>query len=317
MDAPQHSEIFEMTSLFPSSLSPFRMIHMPIIARAITDEIIQSIRAGWTREVEIIGRGGGGTTTTTQNMSRLAKALSDPKCRLNRICITYNSLTDECLRVFVSELPSRPCSLVDLDFQGNGITDSGAMILSKGNLQHQHLKHLNLSHNYIGDTGAHFLSSIVKNLIHFDISNNQIGPGAQWLIGPQKLYIGWNNIGDEDLKEMMTKGGGGEGGEESNLEELDLEGNKLRDPGAFVLVDVISKNSKLSKLNVSWNDIGFSGIHSLANTRMILKSYELTTEGNRLEVEEETIITRMLFGSRLGDAFPHSRPSDLHSLHGR
>jgi len=105
-----------------------------------------------------------------------------------------------------------------------------------------------------------------------------------------RLYLGYNNIGDEGTKylaDALAK--------DTKLTSLYLSSNNIGAEGTKYLADALAKNNKLTNLNLYNNNIGDQGAKYLAN--MLIKNTTLTSldlEYNNMPnlVVIDTLITR-------------------------
>lgn len=129
---------------------------------------------------------------------------------------------------------------------------------------HSTLKHLDLSHNFITDTGAETVSSTLlrkkaNTLRELDLTNNSISASggkalAQSLLSNsslQTLELRLNKLGDEAGGEIMTALEHHKG-----LVHLGLGGNFLRDATVEAFCRILGKNEVLKSIDLSCNDLG-------------------------------------------------------------
>jgi Ran GTPase-activating protein (RanGAP) involved in mRNA processing and transport len=98
--------------------------------------------------------------------------------------------------------------LKTLIIEGNGIHSTGAKILSQSLKSNTHLLHLDISNNYIGDSGAVYLADAIKHtrLTTLNVRNNFIGDSGGMAIAKAlknstlcRIYLKHNNIGVKSI----------------------------------------------------------------------------------------------------------------------
>ena len=171
-------------------------------------------------------------------------------------------------------------SKMTIDFTENEIHEEGALHIAS---ILYYIKHLYLSCNPIGDTGASSISEAVREtatLKSLILSNCGItSRGAEDLstalaqnISLEKIDISLNSIGDEGvshLAEALLQN--------KQLKELWIGGGIMTDNGAASLASALTVNNSLKMLHMGGNkgaltEDGFSAIaHSLANKSMFVK----------------------------------------------
>ncbi|XP_062387142.1 NACHT, LRR and PYD domains-containing protein 12-like [Sardina pilchardus] len=115
----------------------------------------------------------------------LSKGLSSPQCKLQTLSLAGCNLTDKSCEIVASVLQS-PNSLQQLDLSDNNLRDSGAQLLSKGLSRSNCKIHtLRLSDCLISENGYGFLAlAVTSNSSHLkelDLSNNYPGQsGLKW-----------------------------------------------------------------------------------------------------------------------------------------
>ena len=207
-------------------------------------------------------------------------------------------------------------SKMTIDFTDNEIHEEGALHIAR---MLYYIRHLYLSCNPIGDTGASSISEAVREtatLKSLILSNCGItSRGAEDLSGAlaqnsslEKFDISLNSIGDKGVSHVaeVLK-------QNKQLKELWIGGGVMTDKGAASLASALTANNSLKMLHISGNkgaltEAGFSTIaYSLANKSMFVKlaipgvitAYRLSREVNKakkrnglppIEIEGESTV---------------------------
>ncbi|XP_048056428.1 NACHT, LRR and PYD domains-containing protein 12-like [Megalobrama amblycephala] len=110
----------------------------------------------------------------------LSDGLKSPNCQLNKLRLAGCKLTGQCCKIVASVLQSSNCHLIELDMSLNGLQDSGVELLSGGlKCPNCQLKILGLSGCEVTDKDCHFLASALRSnpshLRELDLSYNYLG----------------------------------------------------------------------------------------------------------------------------------------------
>ena len=161
-------------------------------------------------------------------------------------------------------------SLTNLELSGNYIGDSGAASLSQALAANSSLTNLSLWNNKIGDSGATSLSqALAANsfLTKLELGCNEIGPSGaasffQALAANSSLtnlHLECNMIGDSGAASLSQALAAN-----SSLTNLSLWSSEIGDSGAASLSQALAANSSLTNLSLHSNNIGDSGVASLS-----------------------------------------------------
>ncbi|GCB68166.1 hypothetical protein scyTo_0013793, partial [Scyliorhinus torazame] len=104
----------------------------------------------------------------------LSVALRNPDCKIHRLCLSDNTLTDSCAQDLSSAL-SANWTLKDLDLGWNKLGDSGVKVLSEALRNPEcKIRKLELYENDLSDSGAKDLASALrtKRLVHLNLQEN-------------------------------------------------------------------------------------------------------------------------------------------------
>jgi Leucine Rich repeat len=143
----------------------------------VTKRKLQATNANLKKRIKDLQKNAGQLNTTTtkrlQNMEFYSirnKYSEDDLQKLLSVLINHykirvlelgGGLTDKACKVLAAYLPTKKCSFVELQLQGNDITDDGVKILCDA-LLNSHVERLDLSWNNIGDIGAKYLADTIR-----------------------------------------------------------------------------------------------------------------------------------------------------------
>ncbi|XP_078060382.1 NACHT, LRR and PYD domains-containing protein 3-like isoform X2 [Mustelus asterias] len=205
----------------------------------------------------------GGNKVGDSGVKLLSAALRNPECKIQKLDLYGNDLTDSCAEDLASALSTNR-SLIDLDLGGNKLGDSGVKLMSVA-LRNPDCKiqKLDLSGNDLTDSCAEDLASALstnRSLIDLNLGDNKLGDS-----GVKLLSVALRN---PDCK----------------IQKLDLRGNDLTDSCAEDLASALSTNRSLIDLNLGGNNLGDSGVKllSVALRNPDCKIQKLHLSGNDL-----------------------------------
>lgn len=158
-------------------------------------------------------------------------------------------------------------SLTSLDLSGLSLTKETCEILAKVLISSTVFHDLNFTDCLLPPRG---LASILKNLSHvscltfLDLKGNNISGSSIAKLGQmlsnnsslKRINLEWNSLGlfPEQFKEFCSGLA-----QNSCLEDLDLQNNRLTPECASMLSNALSSNSTLKSLDIRWNEIGWQG----------------------------------------------------------
>uniref|UniRef100_H2ZWW7 Si:ch211-114l13.13 n=1 Tax=Latimeria chalumnae TaxID=7897 RepID=H2ZWW7_LATCH len=189
-------------------------------------------------------------------VKQLCAGLKDPRCKLTVLKLSCNGLTNDCCGDLASAIYSSQF-LTELDLSWNNLTDSGAKLFSSA-LQDQNckLQKLKLSCSGLTDDCCGDLASAICSsqfLIDLDLSCNYLTDSGVKLLSSalqdqncklQKLKLSCNKLTDDccgDLASAICSS--------QFLTDLDLSCNYLRYSGEKLLSSALqNQNCKLQKL---------------------------------------------------------------------
>ncbi|XP_073699608.1 NACHT, LRR and PYD domains-containing protein 3-like [Garra rufa] len=241
-------------------------------------------------------------------VNQIAALLEDKHCQLNTLSLWDCSITEKQCLILTSALKSNPSHLRELKLSCNELGDSGVKNLSDLLMNPQfklekldlcrcsitekqcliltsalksnpsHLRELNLSGNKLGDSGVKNLSDLLMNpqfklekLVLYDCSITE----KQCLIltsalksNPshlRELNLSGNNLGDSGVKNLsdllMNP--------KFKLEKLVLWRCSITEKQCLILTSALKSNpSHLRELDLSWNELGDSGVKNLSDLLM-------------------------------------------------
>ncbi|XP_067835942.1 NACHT, LRR and PYD domains-containing protein 3-like [Heptranchias perlo] len=172
----------------------------------------------------------------------LSAALRNPVCKIQKLWLWGNDLTDSCTKDLSSALSANP-SLSILDLSNNKLVDSGVKLLSAALRSPDcKIQELQLRDNDLTDSCTVDLSSALstnRSLTVLNLRNNKLGDSGVKLLSEalrnpdfkiQKLHM-WDvcltDSGAEDLSSALSTN--------RSLTVLNLGGNKLGDSGVKLL----------------------------------------------------------------------------------
>ncbi|XP_067307565.1 NACHT, LRR and PYD domains-containing protein 12-like [Pseudorasbora parva] len=177
----------------------------------------------------------------------LSAVLENPHCKLEILGLRSCCVTDEGCAALASALRSNPSHLRKLDMSKNNLGDSGMKLLSAvlGN-PHCKLEILWLRDCGVTDEGCAALTSALRS------NPSQL----------RELYLCRNNLGDSGVKLLSS----GLENPHCDLEILWLSDCGVTDEGCAALASAVRSNpSHLRELDLSWNNLGDSGVKLLSD----------------------------------------------------
>lgn len=156
-----------------------------------------------------------------------------------------------------SDIDHATVGKVTINLYFNKIHEEGAIHVAR---MFYFVKHLYLSHNLIGDTGASLLSEAVKETV-----------SLKTLI---LSSCGITSRGAQDLSRGLALN--------SSLEKLDISDNILEDKGVSHIAEALKHNNKLKELWISLCGITDKGAASLASALSVNNSLKMLQMGGLL-----------------------------------
>ncbi|XP_076836616.1 NACHT, LRR and PYD domains-containing protein 3-like [Brachyhypopomus gauderio] len=234
-------------------------------------------------------------------VKQLSDLLEDPHCRLEKLHLSYCSITEECCAALCSALRSNPSShLRELNLNHNKPGDSGmkqlSALLEDPNCKLEilqvcvsvcvcsalrsnpssHLRELNLYHNKPGDSGVKQLSALLEDphctLEKLDLSVCSITEEGCAVLASalrsnpsshlRELNLYRNEPGDSGVKQLSAL----LEDPHCTLEKLDLSVCNITEEGCAALYSALCSNpsSHLRELNLDYNKPGDSGVKKLS-----------------------------------------------------
>ncbi|XP_067267066.1 NACHT, LRR and PYD domains-containing protein 12-like [Chanodichthys erythropterus] len=177
----------------------------------------------------------------------LSNGLKNPHCKLERLRLSDCGVRDEGRAALASALRSNPSHLKELDLSWNKLGASGVNLLSDGLKDPQcKLEILRLRYCGVTDEGCAALASALRsNPSHL-----------------KKLDLSWNKLGASGVN-LLSKG---LKDHHCELEILRLRDCGVTDEGCAALASALRSNdSQLRELDLSWNELGASGVNLLSD----------------------------------------------------
>ncbi|XP_078058272.1 NACHT, LRR and PYD domains-containing protein 3-like [Mustelus asterias] len=196
----------------------------------------------------------------------LSAALRNPECKIQKLDLCINGLTDSCAEDLASALSTNR-SLIDLNLGANNLGDSGVKLLSVA-LRNPDCKiqELDLYGNALTDSCAKDLASALstnRSLIDLDLGDNKLGDSGVKLLSValrnpdckiQKLHLGHNALTDscaEDLASALST--------KQTLRILYLGSNSFTDQSVPALRRLILTCRSLEEIRLEWNQFSPNG----------------------------------------------------------
>ncbi|XP_051771226.1 NACHT, LRR and PYD domains-containing protein 12-like isoform X11 [Ctenopharyngodon idella] len=200
-----------------------------------------------------------GNNLGDSGVKNLSDLLMNPQFKLEKLDLSYCSITEKQCVILTSALKSNPSHLREMNLSGNNLGDSGVKNLSDLLMNPQFkLEKLHLSSCYMTDEGCSALTSALKsNPSHL-----------------RELNLRENKLGDSGVKNLsdllMNP--------QFKLEKLELSSSpmllnlyecSITEKQCVILTSALKSNpSHLRELNLSWNNLGDSGVKNLSDLLM-------------------------------------------------
>ncbi|XP_078421476.1 NACHT, LRR and PYD domains-containing protein 3-like [Cetorhinus maximus] len=264
----------------------------------------------------------------------LSEALRDPDCKIQKLGLKDNNLTDSCAKDLASVISTNQ-SLTDLDLGANPLGDSGVKLLSVAlrNLGCK-IQRLGLKDNNLTDSCAKDLASVIstnQSLTDLDLSFNRLGDSGVKLLSVAlrtsgckiqrlglwgtdltdscaedlafvfnrsltDLNLGKNKLGDSAMKQLSVA----LRGSDCKIQKLNLRGNRLTDSCAEDLASALSPNRSLTDLNLAENSLTDQSVPALRRLILTCRTLNLIElRGNRFSPNGENQL-KSLRGYRPG-----------------
>ncbi|XP_078059407.1 NACHT, LRR and PYD domains-containing protein 3-like [Mustelus asterias] len=214
-----------------------------LFRNALTDSCAEDLASALSTNRSLIDLNLGDNKLGDSGVKLLSVALRNPDCKIQKLDLFRNALTDSCAEDLASALSTNR-SLIDLNLGDNKLGDSGVKLLSVA-LRNPDCKiqKLDLFRNALTDSCAEDLASALstnRSLIDLNLGSNKLGDS-----GVKLLSVALRN---PDCK----------------IQKLDLYGNALTDSCAEDLASALSPNRSLIDLNLGYNKLGDSGVKLLS-----------------------------------------------------
>ncbi|XP_056304433.1 uncharacterized protein LOC130216564 [Danio aesculapii] len=191
-----------------------------------------------------------GNNLGDSGVKNLSDFLMNPRCRLEKLLVCGCSITEEQCVILTSALNSNPSHLRELNLSWNNLGDSGVKNLSDFLMNPQcRLEKLQLRGSFMTYEGCSAVTSALNsNPSHL-----------------RELNLSGNNLGDSGVKNLsdflMNP--------RCRLEKLLVCGCSITEEQCVILTSALNSNpSHLRELNLSWNNLGDSGVKNLSDFLM-------------------------------------------------
>ncbi|XP_072892029.1 ribonuclease inhibitor-like [Hemitrygon akajei] len=204
---------------------------------------------------------------TCSGAEDLASALSTNPS-LTELDLSDNKLGDSGVKLVSAALRNPECKIQKLWLRKVGLTDSGAEDLASALSTNPSLTKLDLSDNKLGDSGVKLVSAALRNpeckiqklwLWKVGLTDSGAEDLASALSTNPSLTVldlSLNKLGDPGVKLVSAA----LRNPECKIQKLWLDNVGLTDSGAEDLVSALSTNPSLTKLDLSYNELGDSGV---------------------------------------------------------
>ncbi|XP_039663607.1 NACHT, LRR and PYD domains-containing protein 12-like isoform X2 [Perca fluviatilis] len=189
---------------------------------------------------------------TDSGVELLSDGLKSPNCKLQRLRLSYCDLTDRCCENISSVLSSKSSGLEELDLSGNYLlTDSGVELLSDG------LKSPNCKLQRLWPTSIR----LSKCKLTYRSCENISSVLSSKSSGLEKLDLSGNKLLDSGV-ELLSDG---LKSPNCKLQRLCLSDCELTAAGCRALTSALSDSSDLRELNLSYNNLKDQGVELLSD----------------------------------------------------
>ncbi|XP_078060717.1 NACHT, LRR and PYD domains-containing protein 3-like [Mustelus asterias] len=236
----------------------------------------------------------------------LSVALRNPDCKIQKLHLHDNDLSDPCAKDLASALSTNR-SLIDLNLSLNNLGDSGVKLLSVA-LRNPDCKiqKLHLYENALTDSCAQDLASALctkQSLRILNLGTNsftdQSVPALRNLILTCR-NLEWISLHDNDLSESCAEDLASALSTNRSLIDLDLSLNKLGDSGVKLLsVALRNPDCKIRKLDLDNNALTSSCAEDLASALSTKQSLRiLNLESNYFRDQSVPALRRLILTCR-------------------
>ncbi|XP_029977739.1 NACHT, LRR and PYD domains-containing protein 12-like isoform X7 [Sphaeramia orbicularis] len=216
----------------------------------------------------------------------LFSVLSSQSSSLRHLDLSHNDLGDSGEKVLSAGLESPNCHLETLRLSGCQITEEGcSSLVSALRSNPSHLRELDLSHNYPGDSAVKLLEDPclkldTLRLVRCGLSERSCEPLSSVLSSQSSslrhLDMSHNDLKDSGVKVLST----GLESPNCHLETLRLSGCQITEEGCSSLVSALRSNpSHLRELDLSHNYPGDSAVKLLEDPCLKLDTLRLVRCG--------------------------------------
>ncbi|XP_067882390.1 NACHT, LRR and PYD domains-containing protein 3-like isoform X2 [Heterodontus francisci] len=201
-----------------------------------------------------------GNNLTTSCIDDLASALSTNRS-LTDLNLNYNELGDSGVKLLSEALRNPDCKIQKLWLVGNNLTDSCIEDLASTLSTNRSLTDLDLSYNKLGDSGVKLLSEALRNpdckIQKLELENNNLTASCIEVLASAvstnrsltDLDLSDNKLGDSGVKQLSEA----LRNPDCKMQDLCLWGVGLTDSCAEALASALSANQSLMELKLGSN----------------------------------------------------------------
>ncbi|XP_072354350.1 NACHT, LRR and PYD domains-containing protein 3-like isoform X1 [Scyliorhinus torazame] len=199
-----------------------------------------------------------------------------------------NNLEDSGVKLLCPALMKMDCKIRKLDLSDNALTDSCAEHLASALITNQSLTALQLNNNNLGDSGVKKLTAALTNpeckIQRLSLCDNNLTDSCaedltsvlstNWVV--KNLDLGWNKLGDSGVKllsEALRK-------PDCKIWQLHLYENGLTDSGAKDLASALGTKESLTKVYLQANSFTDQSVPALRDLILTCRNLDLIDLGS-------------------------------------
>ncbi|XP_038656752.1 NACHT, LRR and PYD domains-containing protein 3-like isoform X2 [Scyliorhinus canicula] len=222
--------------------------------------------------------------------------------------LSCNNLEDSGVKLLCPALMKTNCKIRKLDLSDNALTDSCAEHLASALITNQSLTALQLNANNLGDSGVKKLTAALVNpeckIQRLSLSDNNLtnscaedltsALSTNWVV--KNLDLGWNKLGDSGVKllsEALRK-------PDCKIWQLHLYENGLTDSGAKDLASALRTKESLTHVYLQGNSFTDQSVPALCDLILTCRNLLLINLGSNQFSADGKKTLKSLWESRSG-----------------